>query len=122
MKIIDSKKEFIKFCKENNINCVKKDYCFSIELPDNVVCITEYANFMGVHYEVKEVDNKIIITSKEYPYKSGISYETSYTFDNSDNQVLAVCGLWCGFNVLIKSKDNQRDKMEKILEWNFHGE
>lgn len=40
-------------------------------------------------------------------------------FDNSDNQVLAVFGLWDGWNALVKSKDNQRDKIEHILPWKF---
>lgn len=124
MKIIYSKKEFINFCKENNIKCTTdkdsfiKD-CLVLELPSDLVCVGEYSNTMGVIYQVQEVDNQVIITGSELPYKSGISYETCYTFDNSDNQVLAVFGLWEGWNALVKSKDNQRDKIEHILPWKF---
>ena len=127
MKVIESKKEFIKFCKENNIKCTTNKDGFIkdslvLELPDNVCCVGEFSNSIGPHYKVQEVDKKVIITGSEYPYKSGISYQTTYTFDNSDNQVLAVFGLWGGWRVLVKSKDNERDTIEKILSWIFYGE
>ena len=130
MKVIESKKEFIKFCKENNIKCTKnKDGLIKdsllLELPADLCCVGEFANSMGIHYKVKEVDNKVIIIGHECPYKSGISYGTAYTFDNSDNQVLAVFGLWGGWRALVKSKDNERDDLyliEKILPWIFYGE
>lgn len=127
MKIIESKKEFIKFCKENNIKCTtNKDGLIKdslvLQLPSDLVCVGEFANSMGLHYKVQEIDNKVIIIGQEYPYKSGISYGTAYTFDNSNNQVLAVFGLWGGWQVLVKSENNQRDKIEKILPWIFYGE
>ena len=124
MEIIYSKKEFIKFCKKNNIKCTTdknafvKD-CLVLELPSDVVCVGEYSNSMGVIYNVVQIENNVLIKGSEYPYKSGISYNTCYTFDNSDNQVLAVFGLWGGWNALVKSKDNQRDKIEHIMSWKF---
>lgn len=124
MKVIYSKQEFIEFCKENNIKCtIDKDGfvkdALVLELPSDLVCIGEYSNSMGVIYHVQEVDKQVIITGAEYPYQSGISYETAFTFDNSDNQVLAVFGLWGAWNALVKSKDNQRDKIEHIMPWKF---
>lgn len=125
MEIIYSKKEFIKFCKKNNIKCTTNKNHFIkdslvLELPSDLVCVGEFSNSMGIKYDVEQIDNKVLITGDEYPYKSGIRYETCYTFDNSNNQVLAVFGLWGGWNALVKSKDNQRDNIENILPWIFY--
>lgn len=119
-RVIDSKKEFIKFCKKNNIKCTKnkngiiKD-SLVLELPSDVVYVGEFSHTMGVIYHVEEVDEKVIIMAFEHPYGAGISYKTCYTFDNSDNQVLAVFGLRGGWNVLVKSKNDQGGNIESLL-------
>ena len=119
MEIIKTQKELRRFCRKNNINCVKKDTFYRLEFEKDMWTQTNYSYTFNPVYKVNEVDNKVIITMLDKSI--GSTLKATFEWDNKDNQIVAVVGLKTNFTVFIKS-NIEHQHLELIFFKDLQGE